>query len=116
MNKTLQEIHDMLLDQHNVLSKQLGRTVDPDTADKILTEMQEILHRIDIVQRLLFRQTSALLDSTLPKIQAANNDLTKAIQSIGKVADFLTSVSNFLKFVDEAIDIAKTLAVAAAKG
>jgi hypothetical protein len=111
MNPTLQQIHGMLLAQHNALAQALDGTTDPDTAKAILMEMQEILHRIDLVQNLLFTQTSKQLDATLAPITKANDDLTQAVQSINNFGAFLTSTANFLKFVDQAIDIAKMVAL-----
>lgn len=111
MNPTLQQIHAMLLAQHNALSQTLDVTSDPDKAKAILMEMQEVLHRIDLTQNLLFTESSKKLDGTLSAIKEANDALTKSIQGINNLADFLNSVSSFLKGVDQAIDIAKTLAV-----
>ena len=110
MNKTLQELHDMLLARHTELSQKLGGITDPDMAQTIIMEMQELLHRIDLVQNLLFRQSSQELDATLPRITKANDALAKSIQSIADIGTFLAATANFLKYADEAIDIAKSLA------
>jgi hypothetical protein len=109
MNPTLQQIQAMLLAQHTALCQKLDQTTDPDQAKAILMEMQEILHRVDLVQNLMFRQTSQTLDNTLAGIKQANDALTKSLQSIGDLGTFLNSISNFLKCVDQAIDFAKTL-------
>jgi hypothetical protein len=110
MNQTLQELHGMLLARHTDLSQALDGVTDPAKAKAILMEMQEILHRIDLVQNLLFRQRSQELDATLAGITKANNALAKSIQSIDDLDAFLTASANFLKYADEAIDIAKSLA------
>ena len=110
MNKTLKALHDMLLARHTELSQKLGGITDPDKAQTVIMEMQEILHRIDLVQNLLFRQSSQQLDATLADITQANDVLAKSIQSITDIGAFLTATANFLKYADEAIDIAKTLA------
>jgi hypothetical protein len=109
MNQTLKELHDMLLARHTDLSQTLDGITDPAKAKAIIMEMQEILHRIDLVQNLLFRQSSQQLDATLAGITKANNALAKSIQSMGDLAAFLTATANFLKYADEAIDIAKSL-------
>lgn len=109
MNQTLREIHDTLLKEHDALSKQLGQTTDPSTAGMLLTEMKEILHRIDLVQGLLFRESSAALESMMPDIQEADERLSEAVADLTDSAEFLKSAAGFLKFVDQAIDIAKTL-------
>jgi hypothetical protein len=111
MNPTLQQIHALLLAQHDALLQALDGTTDQDKAKAVVMEMQEVLHRIDLVQNLLFIESSQKLEGTLPGIQKANDVLTKSIQNINNVAGWLNSISNFLKCVDEAIDIAKTLAV-----
>ena len=110
MNDTLKQIHEMLLARHNALADALGDQADPAKADAILTEMQEILHRIDLIQGLLFRQSSNALENTLANITRANKELARAIKSVDDVASFIKSVTGFLKFVDQAIDIAKQLA------
>ena len=110
MNKTLQELHTMLLARHTQLSEALDGVADPAKARAILMEMQEILHRIDLVQNLLFRKSSQQLDATLPGITKANDALQESIQSIETIGAFLTATAGFLKYADEAIDIAKSLA------
>jgi hypothetical protein len=110
MNKTLQELHSMLLARHTEMSQTLDGITDPATAKAIIMEMQEILHRIDLVQNLLFRQSSQELDATLPGITKANDALEESLQSIEDIGAFLNASANFLKYADEAIDIAKSLA------
>ena len=112
MNETIQAIHGLLLAQHQSLAAKLGSETDPAKAQAILTEMQEILHRIGLVQRELFKESSTALNNMLDKINDANDKLTAAIKKIGEVADFIKGVSQFLSYVDKAIDLAKTLAPA----
>ena len=112
MNQTLQQIHDLLLAQHTALSNLLDAQTDPDKAKAILMEMQEVLHRIDLVQNLLFRQSSKELDKTMAGIQKANDALTQSLEDISNIVSFLSATTNFLTSVDQAIDIAKTLAAA----
>ena len=100
----------MLLARHTELSQALDGITDPSKAKTILMEMQEILHRIDLVQNLLFRQSSRQLDATLAGITRANDALEKSIQSIEDIGAFLNATANFLKYADQAIDIAKSLA------
>ena len=111
MNKTLQELHDMLLARHTEMSQSLDGITDPAKAKTVIMEMQETLHRIDLIQSLLFRQTSQQLDATLPDITRANDALEKSIQSIEDIGAFLNATANFLKYADKAIDVAKCLAV-----
>jgi hypothetical protein len=111
MNPTLQQIHGLLLAQQNALTKTLDGTTDVDKAKAIVMEMQEILHRIDLIQNLLFTQTSQKLRASLPEITKADAALTQSLQSIENAASFLSATSSFLASVDQAIDLAKTLAV-----
>ena len=111
MNQTLQQIHSMLLAQHNALAQLLDSETDPDKARAILMEMQEILHRIDLVQNLLFTESSKQLDKTLHGIQQANDALTQSLDSIDDISSFLSASTKFLAAVDQAIDLAKTLTV-----
>ena len=111
MNEDLQHLHDLLLAQHEALYQQLDQAENADTAKAILTEMQEILHRIDLVQGLLFRQSTTALQRSLKKIDEADAKLTDAIASAKAATDFIQGVSSYLTLVDTAIDLAKTLAV-----
>lgn len=112
MNQTLQRIQSMLLAQHAALTQALGQTTDANRAKAILGEMEEVLHRINLVQSLIFTQTTQQLSDMLPDITSANAALTTAIQSIGDITGFLKAASGFLTFVDQAIDLAKVAAAA----
>ena len=72
--------------------------------------MQEILHRIDVVQGLLFRETTTALKKSLQNLDDADLKLTQALKSADTAADIVKGVSAFLTVVDKAIDLAKTLA------
>ncbi len=110
MNREIQRIHQLLLAQHSALAAKLGEEQDPDKAGAILAEMRETLHRIDLVQGLLFRETSQALQRKVEKIQQASDALTRSLGSIRNIGEFIKSVTTFLRYVDEAIDLAKTLA------
>jgi hypothetical protein len=110
MNTTLQQIQGLLIAQHTALSQLLGQTSDPNAAQAILTEMQEILHRINLVQNMLFKQASDELNAMLPGIQKANTALTTSLGNISNVAGFLSACTSFLQGVDQAVDLAKSLA------
>ena len=111
MNANIKELHETLLGQHVALSEKLGNETNADNARAILVEMEEILHRISIAQGLLFRQNSAALSKSIEKIREADTELTNAIASAGKAADYVKAAGDFLKFVDKTLDLAKTLAV-----
>ena len=109
MNQDLQQLHDLLIAQHQTLSHKLDDVTDPDEAKAIVMEMQEILHRIDVVQGLLFRETTTALKNKLAKVDDADAELTEALQAAATAADVIKGISKFLTVVDQAIDLAKTL-------
>jgi hypothetical protein len=111
MNKTLKEIHDLLVAQVDSLSKAIDQTDDRVVAKQLLMEMDEVVHRVNVIQNLLFTQSSAELDNELKNIKAANDDLNKSIKSIKTAGEVVAKTTELLKYVDQAIDLAKTLAV-----
>ncbi len=113
MNTDLQQLHDQLLAQHQALYQKLDEVTDPAAAQAIVTEMREILHRIDLVQGLLFRESTTALLNSLKKVDAADTRLTGTLSSVSTATDIVEGVSKFLAVVDQAIDLAKTLAPAA---
>ena len=114
MNDDLKHLHETLMAQHQALYEKLDSVTDPDIARAIVTEMQEILHRVDLVQGLLFRQSTDSFSKSLAKVDAADADLTKAVKIADSAADYVKGVGKFLTCVDKAIDLAKTLVPMAA--
>jgi len=112
MNPDLQQLHDLLLAQHQALYDKLDDVTDPATAQALITEMGEILHRVDLVQGLLFRQTTDALKKSLQKVKDVDSELTDAIKSAQTATELIQGVSSYLSVVDQAIDLAKTLAAA----
>lgn len=110
MNQDLHQLHDLLIAQHQALFAKLDDASDADEGKAILTEMQEILHRIDVLQNLLFRETTTALKNSLQKVDDADTELTEALKSAETSADIIKGVGKFLTVVDKAIDLAKTLA------
>jgi hypothetical protein len=111
MNNTLKQIHDLLVVQVSNLATALSNTTDPDKAKQLLVEMQEVTHRIDISQNLLFAKTSKELEDCLPEVIAANKALENSIHQIGQVSTIINDSVELLKVVDQALDLAKTLLV-----
>jgi hypothetical protein len=112
-NPNLLTIYQMLCEQQDALSNEIQKpTTTLQSVNTISNEIQEVAHRIILVQNLLFTNESKQLAELVPTIEASSAQLTKAIGEIQQVTDFLNSVSGFLSDVDEAIDLAKTLAVA----
>ena len=111
MNKTIKQLHDLLVLQVSSLSNALSNTTDPAKAKQLLLEMQEVVHRVDVSQNLLFANTSKELEDCLPGIQAANIALQNSVHQIGQVATIINNTVQLLKLVDQALDLAKTLAI-----
>jgi hypothetical protein len=113
-NSDLLNIYQTLCSQQDNLSAEIQNpTTTQAQAQTISIEIQEIAHRIILVQTLLFTEDSTKLSALAPKITAASTDLTTAIRQIQNANNFLAAVSSFLSDVDDAIDLAKTLAIAA---
>jgi hypothetical protein len=114
-NQSLLTIYNSLCAQQDALSNEIQQTTDEDMAGTISTEIHEIAHRLILVQNLMFAADSAQLAALVTNVQADSKSLTQAIGQIGQTTVFLNSVSAYLADVDQAIDLAKTLATAAAK-
>lgn len=112
-NKDIASIYQSLCQQEDSLQAQLETTTDPKQAGVIATEIQEIAHRITLVQNLLFLADSAQVAAAVPGIEGAAKQLAAAAGRIQDVTAFLKSVSDYLACVDDAIDLAKAAAAAA---
>ena len=109
MNQDLDNLHELLISQHEALYAKLDTALDGATIQAILTEMRELRHRIDVVQGLLFHETTAALRAGLQKVSDADSDLTKTLKVAATATDIVAGVGKFLGVVDKAIDLAKTL-------
>jgi uncharacterized protein (DUF885 family) len=109
VNDTIKAVHDLLVDQIDNLSAEMDTNTDPVVSKKLLTEMDEMTHRLNIAQNLMFAGTSKTLEGYLPQIKAANDTLANSLKQIQNVAKFMTDATAFLNYVDEALDLAKTL-------
>ncbi|HEX7653283.1 MAG TPA: hypothetical protein VF607_07235 [Verrucomicrobiae bacterium] len=112
-NEDIQAIYDSLCDQQDALNDAIQQTTDPQLAATISQESQELAHRILISQNLLFKADSAKLSKLADKVKTAGDDLDLSLKQIQKTADFLDGISTYLGYVDDALDLAKTLASAA---
>jgi hypothetical protein len=109
VNGDLDQLHDLLVATNEKLKASLDTISDPDLADAVITEMREVVHRLDLVQGLLFTAASNRIADAVKNVQKANADLTASLATIRNVTQLVTTVSNFLTLVDDAIDLAKTL-------
>jgi hypothetical protein len=109
VNQALDHLHDMLIARHKQLNDSLDTITDPAIAQAVVTEMGEVLHRIDGVQRQLFKAASQMITDKVAAVDAANADLVRSLQTISNITKLVKAVSDFLTLVDAAIDLAKTL-------
>jgi hypothetical protein len=112
MNETLADLQDKLVRLHRKLRDQLAQTEDAAQRQALLNEMVEVTHRVQLVGGLLFASEAAALDDKVKEISAAAKKVNAAIAQIKELKTFLDTVSDFLGLVDEAIDLAKGLAIA----
>lgn len=111
MNDTLQATRDLLQQQIDTLNVKLDTITDALVARKIALEVQEMTHRINIIQSLQFDQASQELAAKLPAIRSAHAQLLSSIQTINNVSAFVSAAATFLGCVDQAIDLARTLMI-----
>ena len=113
-NQTLIALYKSLCAQQDALSSAIQKATDPNLADALSTENYEVMHRLVLVQNLLFQSDSTELQQSVKAVTAASGQLQTAISNIQKVSDVVNGVSSYLALVDKAIDLAKTLAPLAA--
>ncbi len=110
LNTSLRELQAILVKQHNKLNQALDDVTDAGTARTIVREMQEITHRITLVGQLLFARQTAALREKVDAVKQATGKVAKAIQTLANVQALLDATTDLLTLVDDAIDLAKTLA------
>jgi hypothetical protein len=113
-NKSILALYNSLSAQQAALSAAIQKATDPNVADALSTESYEILHRIVLAQNLLFQSDSAALQQSVTAVTNASGQLQSTITNIQNVSNVIGAVSSYLGLVDQAIDLAKTLAPMAA--
>ncbi len=108
VNQDLDQLHDLLFALNERLSNSLDTITDPDLARCVVTEMREVVHRIDLVQSLLFTAASNQISDAVAKVKEANAGLSASLAAINNITNVVKTVSSFLTLVDKAIDLAKT--------
>lgn len=85
-------------------------TPDAATRQALITEMTEVTHRIQVVGGLLFAAQSDELCESVDAVRKGTKAVNAGIAGIADLAAFLGAMNAFLGLVDDAIDLAKTLA------
>jgi hypothetical protein len=109
VNQSLDQLHGYLIALNAQLNGRLDTTTDPQLAQRIITEMREVVHRIDLVQSVLFTRASDEVSAAVAKVAVADNSLVGSLKTISDVTNMVKTVSSFLTLVDDAIDLAKTI-------
>jgi hypothetical protein len=107
MNDDIRKLQQTLVKRHQSLSKQLGKTTNPADAQAILLEMQEVNFRVMVAGSLLFKQTSAALDTRIEGVIQASADLDKSLKQLDRINDIIRATSQFLGLVDKVLDAIK---------
>src|SRR5919108_5747777 len=100
VNRDLNQLHDLLIATNEKLSDSLNGITDPDLARGVVTEMREVVHRIDLVQSLLFSASSNRITAAVAKVEQANAALTAALKSITDLTTLVKHVAGLLALVD----------------
>jgi hypothetical protein len=109
VNDDLSQLHGTLIALNQQLNDSLDSITDPAIARAVVTEMREVVHRIDLVQSLLFTEASKKISDAVAKVEAANGEIAASLGQIQSVTGVVKAVSGVLTLVDKAIDLAKTL-------
>ena len=108
-NTSMRELQSTLMKVLKKLNDSLDDVTDPDRAQAIVREMQEVSHRIALTGSLLFAAQADELDEKVAEVDKGTKKVNAAIANLKKFAAFLDLMSEFLSLVDEAIDLAKTI-------
>jgi gamma-glutamylcyclotransferase (GGCT)/AIG2-like uncharacterized protein YtfP len=111
-NADLKSMHGNLLTLNQKLRNSLDDITDAAMAQAVVTEMREIVHRIDLILGLLFAASAKKISDAVKAVDQANEQALKSLDQIKTVTGVVRTVSGVLTLVDKAIDIAKTLAIA----
>ncbi len=105
-------IESTLTDLRNIHEDLWTRFNDSDDVEARVAlhqEMLEVFHRMQIAQRLLFRQQTAALARRAQEVTVATKELHRQIKSLKKVTEVIGKISKFLGVVDKLLDAAKML-------
>jgi exonuclease VII small subunit len=109
MSDTLAQIEDKLTAQIDNLRKAFDAADDETVREQLAGQIEAMNERVLRIENMEFNQESAELDKSLSAIDASNVALDKSIRSIKSAADVVAKTADFLKYVDQAIEIAATL-------
>jgi len=111
-NTDLKDLYDSLNQLYNALIKSLDGISNNAEAQAVFNESGEVLHRIDLVQRLLFTKASGKISAAVAEVINANAKAVASLAEIAKITEAVKTVTQILTLVDKAIDLAKMVALA----
>ena len=107
MNESIKALHAALVAQVDALSARLATETDPALARAIADEIAETTHRLTLVGRQLFAETTASIDSKIERIEEAAGEARDKLDEIETVRDLIRLSPGLLKLVDGVIDAVK---------
>ncbi len=110
-NVDLKSLYSNLVQINDTLGKSLDKIKDVDLAQATITEMREVLHRIDLVQSLLFTAATQKITNAVAAVNAANAQAVNSLKTITDITSLVKTVTGILTLVDKAIDLAKVVAL-----
>ncbi len=106
-NPSVQQVHALLVARVADLATRVGASTDPVVARALVGEMSELVHRIDMLERVLFASASAALSALVPAIEDADRALGSDLAALSSAAQVVNGVTALLAGVDRLVDLAK---------
>jgi len=110
MNKDLEKTHKNLLQVHASLFKRAKKATTREEFQALTNEMQEVLHRVNVLQRQLFVQSTAAITQRVEALAQIEASVKQKIKEAESTQKLLQDLTRYLAKVDEIIDLAKSLA------
>jgi hypothetical protein len=107
VNSEIKKLHQELIKTHQSLSKRLGKTTNPDDAEAILREMEEVNFRVMMAGRLLFSETTEAMNKRIDGVADASAKLDESLARIEKIKEVVKAVGQFLALADKVLDAIK---------
>ena len=104
---TLDEVYDLVKLQYNALNRAFEETSDPVEMSRLVDEMKEFTHRLDLIQGQRMEDLTAKLAKFSENLKSANTQLGNELKSLDDINGILKACSAFLGVVDEIIDLVK---------
>lgn len=111
MNKDIEQIHRNLLQVHADLFKRCKKAKTREEFDAMNNEMQEVLHRVNLLQRQMFADSTAKITTRAEALSGIAQKINQRLKEAESAKQVLQELTGYLAKVDEIIDLAKSLAL-----